>query len=342
MSACVVMVNWNGWVDTIECLESILRSDTPSVPVIVCDNDSQDNSLEYIKMWAEGRLDAYVAASNPLRQYSYPPVPKPIPYVEYDRQTAERGGDLAERDVPLVLVRTGGNLGFAGGTNVGLRYALARGDREHIWMLNNDTVARPDALRYLVEEIQRNPGVGVVGSTLLYYHTPDTVQTLGGARYNRWLALPHHIGALQPASRPVRASDVSGRMAYVVGASMLISCSFVQEIGWLNEEYFLYFEELDWAMRARGRFQLAYAPASVVYHREGQSIGAGGQSQRKSWVSDYYFMRGRLLVTRKFVPFALPTVYLALLISMVRRLCRGEWDRVRMIARLLWKGNYSA
>lgn len=122
----VIILNWNGWEDTIECLESVFRNIYPSYTVIVCDNGSHDGSLERIKLWAEGKLDVLVPSHNPLRPLSYPPVIKPIPYIEYYREDAEKGG-INDGKIPLVLIQTGGNLGFAGGNNVGLRYILARG-----------------------------------------------------------------------------------------------------------------------------------------------------------------------------------------------------------------------
>ncbi len=336
MSAWIVILNWNGWADTIECLETVVRSDYPDCRVVVCDNDSRDGSLEHIKAWAEGRLEARVSGDNPLRALSFPPIRKPVPYVEYERAVAERGGDSAAPDVPLVLIQTGGNLGFAGGNNVGLRYVVGRGDGDYVWLLNNDTVVRPDSLGCLIRETQQNPHVGIVGSTLLYYHAPDTVQTLGGASYNRWLALPRHIGALQSASFPVSASEVTARMAYVSGASMLVSRDFLREVGFLSEDYFLYFEELDWTARAKGKFELAYAPESVVYHKEGGTAGARSTEVEKSWVADYHFIRNRIVFTRKFLPAMLPTVYFALFVALLRRARRGRWDRVRMIAKLCW------
>lgn len=333
MRVGVLILNTNAWKDTIECLESVFRSTGPEFTVVVCDNDSQDGSLSHVKEWAEGRLNPYVASDNPLRALSFPPVPKPIPLAEYDRAAAERGGDPTV-DARLVLIQNGGNLGFSGGNNVGLSYLMKRGDFDFVWLLNPDTVVHPEALQNLVKAAME-PGVGMCGSTVLYYGAPDTVQVLGGARYNRWLALPSHIGAGQSARLPVDEAAVKSRMTYVYGASMLVSRAFLEEIGLLNDEYFLYFDELDWAMRAEGKFRLAYAPNSIVYHREGGILGAG---RAKSWTSDYYFLRNRIRVTRKFNPAALPTVYLALLVSMLRRAQRGQWDRVRMIAKLLVSG----
>ena len=335
MRTCVVIVNWKGWRDTLECLESLLRSDFPALTVVVCDNASGDGSADRIRDWAEGRLEVCVPAGNPLRSLSHPPVPKPVTLVEYTREEAEAGGDRTRPEPAVVLVNTGGNLGFAGGNNVGLRYVLARGEYDFVWLLNNDTVVRPDALRQMVDTALADPAIGVVGSTLLYYDRPDRVQALGGASYNRWLALPRQIGTMQLAEQPVRPDEVLARMDYVAGASMLVTLRFLREVGLLSEDYFLYFEELDWAERARGRFRLAYAPDSIVYHREGATIGSGGQDDGKSWTADYHFHRNRLRFTRNFAPARLPTVYLGLVVSMLRRARRGRWDRVRMLLRLM-------
>lgn len=332
----VVLVNWNGWADTLECLESVFRSDLPTLSVVVCDNDSGDGSLNHIKAWAEGRLDVAVAADNPLRTLSFPPLPKPLPYVEYTREEAERGGDASATAAPLVLIRTGGNLGFAGGNNVGLLFLLARGEDDFVWLLNNDTIVRSDAVRQLVDTLRSDPTAGMAGSTLLFYDTPDVVQTLGGGSYNRWLALPEHLGAFQPAIQEVAAVETVSQMAYVAGASMLVSREFLLDVGLLSEDYFLYFEELDWAMRARGRYTLAYAPKSVVYHKAGESIRTDPLGLHKSWLSDYHFFRNRILFTRKFNRPLLPVVYFALLVAMLRRARRRKWDRVRLIARLCW------
>ena len=329
MKVCVVLVNWNGWADTLECLESLLRGQPGGFTVVLCDNGSTDGSLQRIRDWAEGRLDVALDPANPLRPLTFPPLPRPIPWAEYGRADAERGGGPG--DPRLVLVDTGENLGFAGGNNVGIRYALARGGFDHLWLLNNDTVVRPDALRRLVEEAERNPDAGIIGSTLLYYDRPDTVQTLGGGTYNWWLGLPRHIGAEEPAGTPL-AAEARRAMTYVVGASMLVRESFVREVGLLSEEYFLYFEELDWAAR-RGKYTLGYAPESVVYHREGSSTG-GKATGVKSRVADYHFYRNRVRFTRKFAPALLPAVHLSLLLPMARRARRGEWERVRMLAKL--------
>ena len=337
MRIAVVILNWNGWVDTLECLESVLRAEGVEGPVVVCDNDSQDNSLERIRAWAEGRQSVEVPKHHPLASYTHPPLPKPVRYVEYDREMAERGGAPEDHDIPLVLVRTGGNLGFAGGNNVGLRYALARPDIDAVWLLNNDTVVDSGAARALIHATVRDPTIGMCGSTLLYYDRPEVVQALGGASYNERMALPSHIGESGPLPDDPDVEAVVGRMAYVAGASMLVTRRFLEEVGLMEESYFLYFEELDWALRAAGRFRLGYAPDSIVYHKEGRSIGTRG-AERKSALADYYFLRNRLLITRRFFPSRLSTVRFAILLALANRIRRRQWDRVRMILQLWREG----
>ena len=77
----------------------------------------------------------------------------------------------------------------------------------------------------------------------------------------------------------------------------------------------MYYEELDWATRAKGHYTLAFAPQSIVYHKEGGSIGSSSEGAKKSRLADYYGVRNRLLYTRKHAPEALPSVYLGLLIT---------------------------
>lgn len=150
----ILILDYNNWWDTIECLESVLRSDYTNYQVIVIDNDSPDNSMDYIKAWAEGRLNMWVNPDNSLGSLSHPSVQRPIPYVYYTREEAEEGGNPKKEEelketvrsnntittgYPLTLVQVESNLGFAGGNNVGIRYALRR-NSDYIFILNNDTI----------------------------------------------------------------------------------------------------------------------------------------------------------------------------------------------------------
>jgi GT2 family glycosyltransferase len=330
----VLLVNWNGWADTLECLESVFRLDYSNLRAIVCDNGSSDGSVEKIVAWADGGLVPPTGGKETPGALKAVPVAKHLNYVVYDRQQAETGGEEGN-DPPLILIRTGGNLGFAGGNNVGLRYAMARGDCSHVWLINNDTVVTPRALSALLERMQEKPSAGMCGSTLVHYDRPDRIQARGGGWYCRWIGLPWHLGRLQRVGDPPRLARVEKWMNYVVGASLLVSREFIENIGLMCEDYFLFFEETDWALRSKGRYTLAYAPDSIVYHKVGRSIGTSSDPRLKSAICDYYTIRNRLLFTRRFFPAVLPAVYCSVGTALLVRLFLGQWERVGMIWRLL-------
>jgi len=308
---CIILVNWNGWRDTLECLESLLQLDYPDFRIVVCDNGSGDDSLNQIKKWANSRA---------------------VPLAEYQRSNAEAG----DGDQLLTLININENLGFAGGNNVGLRYGMARGDSAYYWLLNNDTVVEPDTLTHLVALMHGDQKVGICGSTIRLYYDREKIQALGGGHYCRWIGLPWHYGRFIRWGMGINQKQAEARMNYVEGASMLVSHMFLEQIGLMCEDYFLYFEEADWAIRAKGRFRLAYASRSVVYHKVGGSIGTSSNPLTISYTSDYFNIRNRLMFTRRFYPAALPTVWLAIVAAFFVRLCCGKWDRAMMIFRLLF------
>jgi GT2 family glycosyltransferase len=333
--AYVVLLNWNGWRDTLECLESVFRSRYANYQVIVCDNASGDGSWEQLQAWAEGRLQAPAAGHPVLHSLTVPVITKPISYVTYARQAAEAGGDERAEAVRLVLIQTGANLGFAGGNNVALRFALTRDDFNYIWVLNNDTVVTPEALGAMVARISQVPDAGLCGSTLLYYDNPEIVQVRGGVRYDRWFATIHPLGEGRRADEQFDHARIERSMSYPAGASMLVTRAFLREVGLLSESYFLYCEELDWVTRAQGRFKMAYSPKSIVYHKEGRSIAAAA-TDRPFNLTDFYAHRNRLRYTRRFFPYSLPTVVLRTFAAALARLWRRQPRRAWALMRLTW------
>ncbi len=312
----IILVNWNGWRDTLECLESLLQLDYPDFRIVVCDNGSGDDSLNQIRNWADNHT---------------------VSLVEYQRREAESGG-RDDSNPLLTIISINENLGFAGGNNVGIRYGMARGDIDYYWLLNNDTVVKPDALTHLVGRMKENPEIGICGSTICLYHNRSKIQALGGGYYCHWLGLPWHYGRFTHWNGTVDYQRAEARMNYVEGASMLVSRKFIEQIGLISEDYFLYFEEVDWAVRAKGRFSLGYAPESIVYHKVGASIGTSSNPAKKSLTCDYYNIRNRIRFTKQYHPAALPTVYLVLLLEALVRLLCGNVDRAVMIIRLMQQG----
>lgn len=318
----IIIVNWNGWKDTIECLESLLLLGYRDFRVVVCDNGSQDDSLLRLRQWFE-------------RGFS-----EPGGWQVISRTVAENGGGSSDAKFTLVTNET--NLGFGGGTNVGLRYALSCGDADFCWLLNNDTVVEVSALAKLVERMEEVPDAGMCGSTVREYYDRAKIQALGGATYYKWLGIAWHIGRTITGDKLPNQSIVEKKMDYVVGSSLLVRSDYLTDVGLMAEDYFLYFEEIDWAFRGRGRYSLVYAQNSIVYHKVGASIGTATNPMRKSYQCDYYTLRNRLLFTRRYCPSALLGVYLCLVGELIVRLIVGRWDLAAMVCSLLLYGQSKA
>jgi hypothetical protein len=328
--AAVIVLNWNGWKNTIECLESVFRLNYPAFTVVICDNGSTDGSMDRIRAWAEGKLAATCSSAD-LTRLVVPPVAKPISHVTID--AADPAAE-ATPGVRLVLIPTGANRGFAGGNNVGLRYALSRPDIEYFWVLNNDTVVEEDALSRLIGTMLDDPQLGLCGSVLRSYGSPGSVLTLGGRKYNRW------TGRTTPILPDSNTDERQHRVVldYVEAASVLVSRSFLDTVGLMAEDYFLYFEEMDWAMRAGGRFGLDYSPQSIVYHKEGGSIGSHKDRNQRSALSDFFQARNRLIFTRRYFPSRLPLMALSVVVTAVHRFLTGRRENGAAVVKGIFAG----
>lgn len=303
---CIIIVNYEGWGDSIRCLESLFRLTGIDFDVVVCDNHSSDRSWRKIRSFVKSKIPD---VKPPGRCFASGPT---------EAMRIEAVESYGPDPYSIAIIRTSENLGFGGGNNVGIRYALSTGDSDYIWLLNNDTVVDPNALSAMVKRMEAVPEAGMCGSTLLYQDDPHKIQSLGGARYLKWAGIGVQIGANGRWPAKVRADSIEKKLSYVSGASILVSRKFLETVGLMEEGYFLYFEEIDWARRAARRFKLAYAPDSIVYHKEGGSIGSSRSGSRRSPQSFFWLTRSRLLFTAKHHPEALPSVTLYSLINCVQ------------------------
>ncbi len=312
----IVIVNWRGWKDTIECLESVFRMRGEPFRVIVCDNASGDGSVDALESWAQGHTEAQVA--NPeLAHLSQPPVPKPVQIL---RVREEDAFDPPHPDADLVLLEAASNGGFAAGCNLGIRYALADKNCACIWLLNNDTVVDPDAMVNVVR-LMRQEQLAMCGSLCLFYWHPSEVQAFGGLNYNRWtgrVKVRQNL-LLRDAERELGPRPVD----YINGASWFLTRSVIEKFGLLQESYFLYCEELDYASRLDRTDRWSYALDSFVYHKAGATAGSARSRLARSETAERYATRSRLLVCRRFFPWCLPSTLAVILVAAAYRILRG-------------------
>lgn len=335
-AVCVIVLNWNGWRDTLECLESVYRLDFPNYRVLVVDNGSDDGSLDHICSWAEGREEVRLdTIPGSLQHHVTPPIPKPISWkilhTDDLSNSADRIGETTLGEKALTILETGSNLGYAGGNNAGIRYAMADG-AEYMWILNNDTVVDRHALSALVDRMGRSPGIGLCGATLMRYYEPELVHVTGGAGFDqtkgqqKLLGYGERIGTL-PDSASVEAS-----LAYVAGSATLVSRRFIGDVGLMDERYFLYYEELDWAIRGKGKgYSLGYAPDAIVYHKEGGSSGSSARNPIPSPLAEYYLTRNLLLIMRRFYPHNFSHARFLVITEFAKRVLARKWANAHAI-----------
>jgi GT2 family glycosyltransferase len=315
----VIVLNYRNVSDTLECLSSLLNLTGYTPRIVVCDNASNNGSVEEITRWgrrALRRLNEQRAALH-------------LPSYRFHRAHVDHLPS-ATNDAEIVLIETGGNLGYGGGNNVGIRYAL-RDDRcTHVWILNNDTIVDPASLSQLIARMEEDPKVGLCGATLCYADAPDTVQMYGGAGFRPLSGRAIHLGSRSNRHLPVDQHRIERQLRYVSGASVLASRQFLEQVGLMEEKYFLYFEELEWAKRARGRFKLAWAPRAIVFHKVGASIGSR-EYEAPSALSEYYLRRNRLWFCLEHSLISVPMVMVRLVKDLVLLSLRGDWERARLI-----------
>ncbi len=322
----IVLVNWNGAKDTLECLESVLRLDYPDFQVIVCDNDSQDGSVERIVAWANGASGEVAAQNSVLDHLVRPNVSKPVSVEVLSRADSAAEGRMTS-SAKIVVIPTGANLGFAAANNIAMKYASSLGNFAYFWLLNNDTVVESSALSALVRRARISSDRGVVGSTLVFYHQPEEIQAMGVFGYSSSCALGIPVGAFRrPESITFHDKEHAESVAaYVVGASMLVPRTFYLEVGGMCEDYFLYFEEIDWALRgAPFGFACLYAPGSIVFHKSGASTSRS--AEKKFGASARLAYQNRIRFTLKFYPEKLNLVRCSIVAEACRAVLSGGWD----------------
>lgn len=284
----VIILNWNGWKDTIECLESLYQINYPNYNVIVVDNHSEDDSINKIKDYCNGKLKVE------SKFFKYKLENKPIKILEYFKDETEDSKLIdefkkASYDINLILIKNNENYGFAEGNNIGIRFILKNLDSDYILLLNNDTVVNSTFLDDLIE-VAENSSVGIVGSTIYYYSHPNKIQSAGA--YFSWKKGKGNL---------LRANEIddyklwdSLQVDYVSGCCLLTKKDIFLKCGLLDPEYFAYWEEVDFCMRAKKEgFNVVHAPKSKVWHKVSSS------SKKIKGLYGYYISRNMFLFMHK-------------------------------------------
>lgn len=239
----IIVLNWNGKEDTIECLESLKKITYPNYEIILVDNGSTDGSPEiFKKMYPEIRI------------------------IENEK-----------------------NLGYAEGNNMGMQDAISRGTK-YLLIMNNDTVAETSFLDKLINTIELNPKIGVIGPKICYYSEPSLVQS-NGERINFWTGNTRSTGwRLNDNSIGTSLNFVD----FVYGACLLVKADLAEQVGLFDPKFFIYSEEMDFCMKInKVGYRIVCDPTAKIFHKDQIT------SSKISYLAKYYQTRNRIIFMKR-------------------------------------------
>jgi hypothetical protein len=250
----IIILNWNNWSDTLECLKSFQNNDYPNYQVVIIDNGSDE---------------------------------KPTP----------------PSDPQVKLIYNQENLGFAGGNNVGIRYALEKG-ADYVLLLNNDTIVSQDFLSKLVKVAESDKKFGLLGPKIYFADEPQKIWFAGGEV--NWLYNKGVMRGYDEIDKGQYDLPQIQETGYITGCCLLIKKEAIEKIGLMPEDYFLYYEDTDWSLKAqRAGYDCIFVPAARIWHKCSKSSVEGSPSYI------YYHMRNGLILAQRYASWYIkPLVHL--------------------------------
>jgi GT2 family glycosyltransferase len=239
-SVAIIIVNWNGCKDTIECLNSLIKINSCKVHIIVVDNASTDNSVEELK----GK---------------YP-------------------------DITLLVSNT--NLGFTGGNNLGIEKAIQM-NCDYVLFLNNDTIVESNFLDILISCCESDNEVGIAVPKIYYNDFPKIIWFAGSYYDKKFNDFPHR-GA---DKEDIGQYEENITIDRAVGCAMLMPQKVLKSVGYFDDRYFMYYEDIDLSLRARkNNYKILFVPSSIIFHKVGRT-GIGNNT-------NYYHGRNKLFLLK--------------------------------------------
>lgn len=260
----IILLNYNNWQDTIECVHSLNKSGVNSSNIIIIENCSTDNSKD--------KLSEFVSDVQVVHNYK--------------------------------------NLGFTGGNNVGIKYALEN-KYDYAIVLNNDTIIESkDSIRILIDGMEEHPDVTIGTGRIFYYPQKDKIWYDGGKLIN-WRASVIHYNYRKKVNE-VKLNDSLKEINFISGCYMCIRLKDFSRLGYMDENFFIYLDDLEYSARAvKNNLKLMYFPQAIIYHK---AIGEEKQSPKMV----YYSMRNRHLLIKKH--FGLTTKFYFEIVLILKRI----------------------
>ncbi len=276
----IILVNWNGAEDTVECVQSLKECKYTNIQIIIVDNNSKGNEAELLK---------------------------------------EKFGSSIE------VLKNKTNLGFAGGVNTGINFALRRGS-DYILLINNDTVVEPDFLNYLIEQGEKNKDIGILVPKICYYSASRIIWSAGG-----YVSKLRSSGFSCGEGKYEEEYNNSKFVTFASGCCLLIKANVLTKVGLFDEKYFLYLEDVDFCYRVNNAgYKILYDGRSKILHKVNVA-----STKAINVLPLYFITRNRMYFARKFFKgwFLISALYIVLTFTLKSLfwMVKGDINRIEAI-----------
>ena len=243
----IILLNYHGAEDTIACLESLNCITYMNYYVIIIDNASIDNSVNFLSQF--------------LHKY------KPDDFYYYGSVDAAMSDERSQ--LKYTLIQSSVNGGYGAGNNIGINYALKNEDTDYVLIINNDTIVSPGFLEPMVEVCEEDKNIGIASGKIYHHDRPDIIWFNGG-KFHSCTSKIEHINFGEKES----GQNTPVKNTFITGCLWLLPRKTIQKVGLINEEYFMYVEDLEYCQRILKHGLILHVSESCkIYHKVGSSTG---------------------------------------------------------------------
>jgi GT2 family glycosyltransferase len=313
----IIIVNYNCWQDTLECIESLLKSQYDEFQIFIVDNNSTDRSMNYFQRWADGELVLWLSDGKIGKKLAYPFSEEKKNYRIYENELllSAISYDETKKSWPIIFFQSRQNLGYAGGNNIIINFLLQYANKdEMVWILNPDTVVEKHTIKSLAEDISSHKKV-ILGSIILDYQEPENILFYGG----------FYVRKMCHGIKKITMIEEKDNIDAISGTSLFVKMSVFSEIGVLPARYFMYWEEADFCKNAKKvGYVLDVCEDAVIYNK-------GGTSSKTKFIAEYLYLLNGLRYYCKYFPLHLPFILLSTFMKLIKSLFFNENTKVRAI-----------
>jgi len=256
----IILLNYNGFDDSISCFQSLQQISYVNYDVIIVDNASPDASMDKFVAYMQEQEIEHVFFKSP--------------------EVALQDGSIAK----VSLIHSDFNGGYGYGNNIGIKYALKNG-ADYVLILNNDTIVNPDFLEPMVQMCEEDTNIGIASGKIYFYDRPDTFWFNGG-KLHQCTAKAEHFNFNEKDVGQI----INEPVTFISGCMWLIPVEVFKRIGFINEEYFMYVEDVEYCQRiVKQGYKLKVCGDSVIYHNVGGTSGGHLSDFSVYWMARNYY-----------------------------------------------------